>query len=225
MLFQGRTDRRRVATGAFRTHAATHADREGSRSLGHGAAIAPLSPLSVPMSSTQPAADVRNMIALVGVALALCASGCDTPDTTVVLDNEYPASDKPALVVYQAYWQAVSFAEPVPPAASSTAQSTIPASANTAYAVLAPGWDPASSTPPSSFVVLQSVNGFSVQLDDRLTIPIDDTTFAGNCAAGRLLKQSQADFITGFVFPTVFAGKHYDAATCTTTLTGDAGAK
>jgi hypothetical protein len=101
---------------------------------------------------------------------------------------------------------------------------TIPASANTAYAVLAPGWNPSSSTSPSSFVVLQSRTGFAVQLGDTLKIPVDDKTFMGNCASGSFLSQSQADFITQRIFPSIFVSFRYDAATCTTILIGDAGA-
>jgi len=151
------------------------------------------------------------------VVTLLLAIGCDPPDTSVVVDNDYPASAPTALVVYQAYWQAVAFTTPVPPGSSSEAQGTVPASANTAYAVLAPGWQPSDSTPPTSLVVLQSQMGFPARLDATLHIPVDDTTFAGNCAAGSFLTQAQADFITQLVFPDVFAGKSYDPATCAVT--------
>jgi hypothetical protein len=104
----------------------------------------------------------------------------------------------------------------------------VAASANTAYVVLAPGWDPTSdptsTTQPTSFIVLQSRDGFAVNLGDTLHIPVDDTTFAGNCTAGSVLTQAQADFITQLVFPSTFRSFHYDAATCTTTQIGDAGA-
>jgi hypothetical protein len=158
------------------------------------------------------------------VAFAALALGCTIPQTNVVLDNDYPAAQAAPLVAYAAIWQAVIFPSPVAPGSSSAPQSTVPASANTAYVVLAPGWDPTSPTKPTSFVVLQSRSGFAVDLGDTLHIPVDDTTFAGNCAAGSLLTQAQADFITQYVFPSTFAGFHYDAATCTTTQTGDAGA-
>lgn len=59
---------------------------------------------------------------------------------------------------------------------------------------------------------------------NTLHIPVSDASFAGNCAAGGVLTQSQADFITQIVFPDVFGGFTYDAATCTTTPLGDAGA-
>jgi hypothetical protein len=100
---------------------------------------------------------------------------------------------------------------------------TVPASANTAYAVLAPGWDPTSSTSPTSFVALQSRTGFSVQLGDTLQIPVEDKTFMGNCASKSFLSQSQADLITQRIFPSIFASLRYDPATCTTTPIGDAG--
>jgi hypothetical protein len=157
------------------------------------------------------------------LAFALLA-GCGTPHAFVVLDNDYPASATAPLVIYRARWQAIAFQTPVPPGSSSDAQSTVPASDNTAYAVLAPGWDPASAAPPTSFVVLQSQGGFGVHLDNTLHIPVSDVAFTGNCAAGNPLTQAQADFITQLVFPDVFAGAHYNAATCTTTPAGEGGA-
>ena len=157
-------------------------------------------------------------------AVALCAHltvviGCDAPSTSVVLDNRYPPSPSNALVVFRAVWQAVSFTTPIPPGASSDPQSTVAASANTAYVLLAPGWDASADggAAPASFVVLQSLQGFDVHLDQTLHIPVDDERFAGNCAAASVLSQADADFITGRVFAGVFAGLRYDAATCTTT--------
>jgi hypothetical protein len=147
----------------------------------------------------------------------------DAPYTYVALDNNYPASAMTPLVVYEGYWQAVAFSTPIPPGASSGPQSTLPASDNTAYVVLAPGWDPNSSTPPTALVVMQSRKGFAVDLNATLHIPVDDTTFAGNCAAGNMLTQSQADFITQIVFPGTFAGLSYNAATCTAAPVGEAG--
>jgi hypothetical protein len=145
----------------------------------------------------------------------LLAIGCDAPHTSVVLDNHYsPAS---GLVVRDAFWQAVGFPDPVLPGASSDPQNTIAASDNTAYVVLAPGWDPAGSDPPTRLVVLESRAGFSVHLNDTLHIPVDDVAFAGNCAAGSTLSQDRADFITQLVFPSDFTNASYDAATCTKT--------
>lgn len=158
------------------------------------------------------------------LALMLLATGCDDkPLTWVVLDNEYPSSPTDPLVVYHAVWQAVPFEQPVVPGSSSDAQETVPASDNTAYVLLAPGWD-GGTTPPTSFVVLESRYPFAVHLNETLHIPVDDQTFIGNCAAGSLLSQTQADFITHLVFSRDFANMGYEAASCTTTAADDAGA-
>ena len=150
-------------------------------------------------------------------ALAL-AGGCNgAPQTWVSLDNAYPASNASPAVVYRGWWQAVAFGGPIVPGGSSGLQPTVPASDNTAYAVLAPGWDPDTGTTPASFVVLQSRSGYAVHLGDILRIAVDDASFEGDCAAGSHLTQHQADVITQLVFPNVFAGLRYDAATCTTT--------
>lgn len=156
------------------------------------------------------------------MALAL-GSGCDaSPQTNVSLDNAFPSSKASPAVVYQGWWQAVSFDGPIVPGDSSGPQSTVPSSGDTAYVVLAPGWDPKSGTIPTSFTVLQSRASFGVHLGDTLHIPVDDKGFEGDCAAGSHLTQQQADVITQLVFPSVFAGLRYDAATCTTTPLGDA---
>jgi len=154
--------------------------------------------------------------------IAFSSSGCDTPHTYVVLENNYPRSTVP-LVVYHAFWQAISFQTPVAPGSSSDVQDTIPASANTAYAILAPGWDVTSSIAPTSLIAIQSRNGFEVHLNGTLHIAVDDRTFDGNCASGSFLSPKQADFITQRVFASDFAGLSYDAATCTTTPVDEAG--
>ena len=154
------------------------------------------------------------------LAFAPLALGCDSPVTNVVLDNEYPTAS--AFIIYEAAWQAVSFQDPIPPGTSST-QSTVPASTNEGYVVLAPGWDLTSATPPTSFIVMQSQSGFSVHLNETLHIPVDDTAFVGNCGAGSFLTQEQADLITQLVFPGDFASVRYTASTCTTSQVRDAG--
>jgi len=154
------------------------------------------------------------------------ALGCEPPSTTttfVVLENDYPAGS--GLVIYQAFWQAVSFQTPIAPGSSSDPQNTVPASANTAYVVLAPGWDPSSNTTPTTFIVLQSREGYGVHVSHTVDIPVSDATFAGDCAAGSFLTQSQADFVTERVFSGIFDRFKYDAATCTTTSIGEAGAR
>jgi hypothetical protein len=164
----------------------------------------------------------RALFGAMSIALAPLAAACTSPPvTTVVVDNDYAPSKTRSLVVYSAYWQAVSFQDPIPPGSSSAPQDTVPASANTAYVVLAPGWDTKGPTPPSSFVVMESRIGFAVQEGETLHITVDDTTFIGNCAAGSKLSQSRADFISQLVFPSIFSKLRYDAATCATV--GDAG--
>ncbi len=153
-----------------------------------------------------------------GLVLLALAGGCDQgPHTTVILDNDYSPSAAKPLVVYQAYWQAVVFAYPVDPGQSSAPLPTVPALDNTAYVILAPGWDPDAGVAPTSLVVLESLSGFSVAFNDTLHIPVDDAHFAGNCAAGSQLLQSEADKITQLVFPCAFASFTYDATTCTVT--------
>jgi hypothetical protein len=171
---------------------------------------------------------MRPLFVLTALSFAPLGPGCGQPDTTVGFDNDYSPSAPKPLVVYRAFWQAVSFQDPIRPGSSSDLESTVPASDNTAYVVLAPGWDPASHALPSSFVFMQSRNGFAVHLSDTLRIPVDDASFIGNCAAGSFLSQAQADFITQRIFTdNIFQGAsaplRYDAATCTTTFIGDAG--
>jgi hypothetical protein len=154
------------------------------------------------------------------------AAGClniDTPSTSVDFANGYPTSAPTPLVLYRGYWENVLLTTPVMPGESSGPQPTVPTSDSSAYAVLAPGWDPDASARPATLVALESRAPFAVHLDDTVHIPVDDTTFAGNCAAGSPLTQAQADFITQIVFPDAFAGYRYDAVTCTATPIGDAG--
>jgi hypothetical protein len=169
---------------------------------------------------------MRRVKVAIALSLVLVVAACNgPPPTTVVFDNDYPPSATGPLVIYEAYWQAVSFPNPeagdvggIPPGASSDPETTLPASANTAYVLLAPGWDPSRAAPPTSFVVLWSRSGFGVEQGDTLHIPVDDANFVGNCATGDPLSQDKADFVTQFVFPSVFAGRRYDAKTCETSV-------
>jgi hypothetical protein len=160
--------------------------------------------------------------ALAPALFAWALPACNAPTTHVVLDNDYPADAGTPLVVYRAFWQAVAFQDPVLPGESSSSLETVPASANIAYVVLAPGFDPTGDAGPTSFVLLESRDaGFGVNLNETLHIPVDDTRFAGNCDAGSSLSQAQADFIVNFVFtpnlfPDAAAPFRYNAATCTT---------
>jgi hypothetical protein len=161
------------------------------------------------------------LLALVAPFVGACEDASNA-STFVVMDNDYPASS--GYVIYQAFWQAVPFRTPLPPGSSSDPQISVPASANTAYVVLAPGWDPSSGTSPTSFIFLESRQGYGVDVGKTVHIPVSDVTFAGNCAAGSPLPQAEADFLTQIVFPDAGAYK-YDAATCTTIALGEAGAR
>ena len=155
------------------------------------------------------------------LVLASLLAGCDTPHTYVVIDNNYSLST--SFVIYRAFWQSASFPTPVPPGSSSDPQAALPASANTAYVVLAPNWNPASSNAPTAFIVMQSRSGFELHLDHTLHIPVDDVNFVGNCSAGSILSQDEADLITQRVFADTFTDLRYDATTCTTTPIDDSG--
>jgi hypothetical protein len=157
-----------------------------------------------------------------GLWCLVVEAACRGPEIShVEMRNSY-ASDGGA-PIYQGFWQAVPFSGPIAPGMTTAPQFTVAASENTAYAVLAPGWNGSSAPPPASLVVLQSRQGFAVDLGQTLQIPVDDTTFIGDCASGSPLTQSQADFITQRIFATTFASVEYDAATCTSTPRGDAG--
>lgn len=139
----------------------------------------------------------------------------------MVLDNDYSPAAAVALPIYRALWEQVVFEGPIAPGTASDPQDCIAATDNTAYVILAPGWDPDAGTPPGSFLLLQSRSGYSVHLDETIHIPVDDSTFIGNCLAGHPLSQEQADFIAARIFTSaVFDSAapppfHYDAATCT----------
>jgi hypothetical protein len=159
----------------------------------------------------------RQAIVVVLVLAALSLAACDTPHTDVVLVNDYAATSQPSLVVYRAIWLNVAFETPLLPGASSSKESALATSGNTAYVLLAPAWDPTSETPPASLIVLESASEFSLDFNRTLDIPVDDSTFVGNCAAQRFLTQAQADFVTKLVFADEFAQASYDPATCETT--------
>ena len=165
------------------------------------------------------------------VLLSVLSACIKAPDTTVVIENRYPPLATNELVIYRASYKEVgevpvdngpAFNQPIMPGSASDPQPVVASSDNPAYVLLAPGWDPASPSPPTSFVVLESHAGFSVNYGTELRIAVDDTTFAGNCAAGSVLTQADADFITQRIFRAEFANLHYDAASCTTTVLGNA---
>jgi hypothetical protein len=159
--------------------------------------------------------------ALVVLALFSVAA-CDTEDaTTAVVDDDYSAAD--AVVVYKVWWSTALFSTPVVPGAESDSSRVVTDDA-TAYALLAPGWDPTSGAPPTYLVAVKSKATLSVARGDELHIRLSDSTMTGRCAAGGGLMQADADFITQRIFPGDFAGGTYDAKTCRFTPAADAAA-
>jgi hypothetical protein len=156
---------------------------------------------------------------------------CCTPDPTkAVVDNGYPelvdgGDPSTQVVVYKAWFVTTLFTEPVLPAQSSDERRSVPAT-DSAYALLAPGWDPEGTAPPTTLIAVQSKAKLSVSRGDFLHLSISDATFKGSCAAKQPLSQAEADFITQRIFPGEFASVTYDAATCTSTpaTADDAGA-
>jgi hypothetical protein len=159
---------------------------------------------------------------------ASLALGCETEDPTrIVVDNAYPAiadgGDVAAqIVVYKVWWEVTLFTEPVLPGETSGDQRGVPQTA-TAYALLAPGWDPQSGAPPARLVVVRSKEPLGVARGATLRIGVSDATFAGNCAAGQPLPEEEARFITERIFPGDFANVIYDAKTCTTSTAAEGG--
>ena len=154
---------------------------------------------------------------LLGVS---AVAACDTEDPSkAVVDNGYPASAQ--TVVYRAWWVATYFPDPVGGGATSSEQRSVPGR-DFAYAVLAPGWDPASGAPPTTFVFVKSKAPLSVARGDTLHIVVDDQTFTGSCAANQPLSQDEADFITQRIFPGELGSMTYDARTCALTSTASA---
>jgi hypothetical protein len=158
-------------------------------------------------------------LGVIGGASAI--AGCDTSDATFsVIDNRYPAppdGGDPATqtAIYQGWWSVTLFTTPVAAGAESDPERAI-TSTETAYALLAPGWNPSSGAPPAKLIPVMSPQELHVARGDTLHIVVSDDTMIGNCAAGKPLTQDQADFITGSIFPGPFAGMIYDAATCIT---------
>jgi hypothetical protein len=151
--------------------------------------------------------------ALILISAAALFTACETEDPTFALiENGYAQG----VVVYKAWWETTLFTDPVLPGASSAEQRSVPES-DTAYVLLAPGWDPAGGEPPKTLVPARSKAPLRVERGSTLRITVSDATFAGNCAAQQPLSQEDADFITQRIFPGEFATVTYDARTCTST--------
>jgi hypothetical protein len=148
---------------------------------------------------------------LLSALAALATLGCATEDATnAVVENTYADG-----VVYKAWWAVTLFDQPVPPGATSSELRSVPES-GIAYALLAPGWSPASGTPPRSLVVVRSKTSLSAGRGGTLRIQVSDALFEGQCSAKQPLTQVDADFITQRIFPAEFANLRYEASTCRT---------
>lgn len=166
------------------------------------------------------------------VLSVVCAStlvvGCDDTETTAVVDNAYPTlSDGGvdplnSITVYRAWWLVTAFTDPVAAGTSSNSHRVVDG-LDSAYFVLAPGWDPKSGSVPTHLIVAKTKTAIGVSKGDVLHITANDENLVGNCAAKQPLTQSDADFITQNIFPDELAGFTYDAATCTLTPISDGG--
>jgi hypothetical protein len=160
---------------------------------------------------------------------ALETVACETPNSTYArVDNAYPipgdasvagaipdgGEPAPQTVVYRAWYSVTYFGDPIAAGEASPPQLVVTTS-DTAYALLAPGWDPQSGAAPTALIAVQSKQKVFVGRGDTVTIHVSDDTFEGNCAAGSALTQDEADVITQRVFPAEFGGGTYDAKTCT----------
>ncbi|MDP9000461.1 MAG: hypothetical protein M3O46_10165 [Myxococcota bacterium] len=165
---------------------------------------------------------------LVSIVL-LGAAACDTENPTmVVVDNGYaPVPDggdpKTQMTVFKVWWVTSLLPDAVGPGGEGQPQRTVP-NTDFAYALIAPGWDPSSPMPPTTFVAARSTVRLTATRGDTLRVHVSDNTFVGNCAVGMPLSQDDASFITQLIFPAEFAGSSYDAATCVATgSSADAG--
>jgi len=146
----------------------------------------------------------------------LCA--CNDAPATAQIDNGYAVVDggPDVVVVYKVWWSSTLFSTPVSPGVSSEPQRAVK-NTDYAYALVARGWDPASTDPPTSLVVVRSQTPLSVDRPDNLHIVVSPKSFVGDCASASVLSQDDADFITQRIFPGDFAGFQYDASKCTLT--------
>jgi hypothetical protein len=170
---------------------------------------------------------------IVSFAWVLSASlilGCNTSEpTSAVLSNEYPpasdAGSEDSTPVYKGWWAVSQFPDPV--AAGQVSEPVrIVLGSDYGYALLAPGWDVASSTPPTTLIPVRSAQKLSIGRGELLTFVVSADASVGDCRAGTPLTQADADFITQRIFPGEFADRIYDAESCTTSAVsaGEGGA-
>jgi hypothetical protein len=140
----------------------------------------------------------------------------ETP-TTARVQNGYDGA-----VVYQVWYASTLFGDAIASGDSSEEERTVPGS-DYVYALLAPGWDSASSLPPSRLLALRSKGKLDVMRGDVGLIVVSPRTFDGDCGAGGKLDQEAADLVTQRIFPGPFAGARYDADACLAVPIADSG--
>jgi hypothetical protein len=140
--------------------------------------------------------------------LALCLAACETETaTTAVVDNGLPAP----LEIRGLVWGPTYFADPIAAGSSSAPLRAVPET-DFAYAfAAAPGTD--------DLVILKSKLPLTAERGTTLHVVVSDATFEGRCTVGQPLAQADADLVADRLLPAELAGRHYDAATCTTTAT------
>src|SRR4051794_16703166 len=109
-------------------------------------------------------------ISTIAVFLAIASlppsMGCNTSEpTTAVLSNEYPpvadASSADSVSVYKGWWSVAQFPEAVP-AGQVSDPVRIVQGTDYGYALLAPGWDVTTGSPPATLIPLRSAQKLSV---------------------------------------------------------------
>jgi hypothetical protein len=152
-------------------------------------------------------------------------SACNTSEpTSAVLSNQYPsassADSSDATPVYKGWWAVAQFPDPV--AAGETSDPVrVVLGSDYGYALLAPGWDSTSGSPPSTLIPVRSAQKLSVARGELLTFVVSEQATIGDCRADNPLTQEDADFVTQRIFPGQFAGLAYDAASCTSVAVDD----
>jgi hypothetical protein len=147
---------------------------------------------------------------LAGFLVLSALSGCETADPTIaVVDNGYAAD-----AIFKAWWSVALFPDPVAAGQTSEPERVVPGT-DVAYALLAPGWDPAAKDKPPTLVPIRTKAKLTVDRAGTLRVMISDATTVGNCAAGNPLSADDAAFIVDRIFPGEFAGMTYDPSTCT----------
>jgi hypothetical protein len=174
--------------------------------------------------------NVPQLLVSASILILPLLAGCDTSEpTTAVLSNEYCCASDAAsgdkMPVYKAWWSVAQFPAPVPAGRVSDPVRVVQGS-DYGYALLAPGWDESSGSPPTTLIPLRSAQKLSVERGDSLTFVVSPQTTLGDCLAGTPLARADADYVTQRIFPKQFAGLSYDAASCKTSSieTGEAGA-